>query len=272
MSAKKKAEFERWYAEKVAANYRFVLRREMEAYCESDVKLLKAGCRKFREEFKQKADFDPMEKCVTIASACNRFWRKKLVPKRKIASEPPRGWRGSRSNQSLKALKWLAWQEHQLRQQHPATGDRIRTVRNGGEVRVADRYLVDGYDPCDPVTHRPTVYEFNGCLWHGCPKCFPRQRNRYPICHTDRTLREVYESTQNKQDTLRQRGYDVRIMWECEWDSEVKTNDALRQFLDTLEIVEPLHPRNAFFGGRTKASSCTTWPREDWEKKSNTLT
>ena len=30
-----------------------------------------AGCRKFREECKRKADFDPMEKCVTIASACN---------------------------------------------------------------------------------------------------------------------------------------------------------------------------------------------------------
>ena len=98
MSAKKKAEFERWYAEKVAAKYHFVMRREMEAYCESDVKLLKGGCRKFREEFKQKAEFDPLEKCVTITSACNRFWRKKLVPKRKIASEPPRGWHGSRSN------------------------------------------------------------------------------------------------------------------------------------------------------------------------------
>ena len=73
MSAKKKAEFERWYAEKVAANYRFIKQREMKAYCESDVKLLKAGCQKFRDEFKQKAEFDPMEKCVTIASACNRF-------------------------------------------------------------------------------------------------------------------------------------------------------------------------------------------------------
>ena len=104
----------------------------MKAYCESDVKLLKAGCREFREEFKQKADFDPMEKCVTMASACNRFWRKKLVPKNKIASIPSRGWHGSRSNQSVKALKRLAWQEHQLREQHPATGDRIRTVGNGG--------------------------------------------------------------------------------------------------------------------------------------------
>ena len=54
MSAKKKAEFERWYAEKVATNYRFVMRREMEAYCESDLKLFKAGCQKFREEFKQR--------------------------------------------------------------------------------------------------------------------------------------------------------------------------------------------------------------------------
>ena len=140
-----------------------------------------------------------------------------------------------------------------MRQQHPATGDRIRTVRNGGEVRVEDRYLVDGFDPCDPVTHRPTVYEFHGCLWHGCPKCFPVHRNRYPICHTDRTLDEVHEATLKKQETLRQRGYDVKIMWECEWDFEVKTHEALRQFLDTFEIVDPLQPRNAFFGGRTNA-------------------
>ena len=52
----------------------------MEAYCESDMKLLKAGCQKFREEFKQKADFVPREKCKTIAAASNRFWRNKLVP------------------------------------------------------------------------------------------------------------------------------------------------------------------------------------------------
>ena len=253
MSAKKKAEFERWYAEKVAANHRFVLRREMEAYCISDVKLLKAGCQKFREEFKQKADFDPMEKCVTIASACNRFWRKKLVPKHKIASEPPQGWHGSRSNQSLKALKWLAWQEHQLRLQHPTNGDRIRSAHNVGEVRVLGRHLVDGFVPCHPDTNRPTVYEFHGCLWHGCPKCFPRNRNQFPICHTDRTLQEVYEATLHKQDTLKQHGYDVKIIWECDWDQELKTNPELRQFVDTLEIVDPLQPRDAFFGGRTNA-------------------
>ena len=120
-------------------------------------------------------------------------------------------------------------------------------------MRVFDRYLVDGFDPRDPVTQRPTVYEFNGCLWHGCLRCFPKNRNRFPICHTDRTLQEVYEATLMKQEALRQRGCDVKIMWECDWDQDVKTNPELRQFLDTLELVEPLQPRNAFFGGRTNA-------------------
>ena len=91
------------------------MRREREAYCESDVKLLKAGCQNFRQEFKRHADFDPMEKCVTIASACNRFWQKKMAPKNTIAIQPPQGWIGAESNQSVKAKKWLAWCEYQLR-------------------------------------------------------------------------------------------------------------------------------------------------------------
>lgn len=73
MSGKKKVEFEQWYRANVDSNYHSVMLIEMKKYCESDVKLLKTGCRKFREEFKQHAEFDPIEKCVTIASACNRF-------------------------------------------------------------------------------------------------------------------------------------------------------------------------------------------------------
>lgn len=89
MSHKKKAESLRWHAQQVAEGYRFAMRKEMEEYCVSDVKLLKAGCQKFQEQFHQHADFLPMEKCITIASACNRFWRKKLLPRNTIAMEPP---------------------------------------------------------------------------------------------------------------------------------------------------------------------------------------
>ena len=91
-------------------------------------------------------------KCVTVASACHRFWRKKLVPLDTVASEPCQGWRGTQSNQSLIALKRMAWQEHRLRLDMPSTSsanpqiDRIRHVRNGGEQRLLGKFLVDGYD------------------------------------------------------------------------------------------------------------------------------
>ena len=250
MSPKKKAEFECWHAEKVANNHVFNLRREMQAYCESDVKLLKAGCQKFREEFKEHADFDPLEKCVTIASACHKFWRSKLLPPETIASEPARGWHGAQTNQSFKAKKWLAWQEHLLRQNTSSSqqGDRILHSSNGGEQRIAN-HLVDGYDP----TTR-TVYEFHGCLWHGCPLCHPHPgRDKYSKLHPDRTLQEVYEATLAKHHRLREHGYHLVIKWEHEWNHEVKTNKELQQFLSTYECVEPLNPRNAFFGGRTNA-------------------
>ena len=121
VSAKNKADFERWYAEQVRDDVVFHLQRDMASYCESDVKLLKAGCQTFQEEFEAKAEFNPFVKCVTIASACNRFWRKKLLPVRTIASEPCRAWKGARPNQSVKALQWLAWQEHRLRVETPST-------------------------------------------------------------------------------------------------------------------------------------------------------
>ena len=147
----------------------------MEAYCESDVKLLKAGCRKFRKEFQQHAKFDPIEKCVTIASACNRFWRKKLLTPNSIATEPMQGWQGARSNQSVKAMKWLAWREHLLRCDSPFKDkpreDHIQHATNGGEQRLL-HFLVDGLNVQNHV-----VYELHGCLWHGCPRCHPHHRD-----------------------------------------------------------------------------------------------
>ena len=142
-------------------------------YCKSDVALLKAGCEAFQQEFERQAGFNPMAKCITIASACNLYWRKHHLTPNTIAVEPLDGWRGTKVNQSLKALQWLYYQEHQIPMQR-ASADRIRHVRNGGEQSVrtlVDAYFVDGYDP---LTR--TVYEFHGCLYYGCPRCYPSRR------------------------------------------------------------------------------------------------
>ena len=42
-------------------------------------------------------------------------------------------------------------------------------------------------------------------------------------------------------------------MWESEWNGMQKTDPQLKAFVDKLDIVPPLNPREAFFGGRTNA-------------------
>ena len=273
MSQKKKTEFMTWYQQHCQRGYEFHLKQEMEDYCISDVKLLKAGCQKFQAEFYKEAGFKPLEKCLTIASACHRFWRKKLLKPKTIASEPVQGWRGATSNQSFKALQWLAWQEHLRRRSYleqtenedlegdemmavaypeapipGINGDFIRHTRNGGEVRL-EGCLVDGFDQS-----MQTVYEFHGCLWHGCTQCYPN-RSQSPHAHTDRTFAELRENTARKEEKLVAAGMSLVVIWECEWDRQVKTDPALQAFLADLHLVTPLEPRDAFFGGRTNAAT-----------------
>ena len=92
--------------------------------------VLKAACLKFNQEFKEKAGFNPFEKCATIASACSLFWRRDLIPEDTIAIEPLNGWRGAQVNQSKEALEWLCYEDFKL------GGNRLRHVRNGGEQKT----------------------------------------------------------------------------------------------------------------------------------------
>ena len=102
--AKKKEELTRWHADQVRRNVSFNFRQEMIDYCKSDVALSKASCEAFQQEFQTQAGFNPMAKCLTIASAYNLYWRRHHLPPDTIAVEPVRGWRGANVNQSLKAL------------------------------------------------------------------------------------------------------------------------------------------------------------------------
>lgn len=90
---------------------------------------------------------------------------------------------------------------------------KIHTVLDGKEkaIRVPGRklpYRVDGW--CEETK---TVYEYNGCIWHGCPKCFsPEDIN--PV--TKRKMEDHYRETIEKEETLRELGYNVVVMWECQ--------------------------------------------------------
>ena len=249
MMSSKKEELLQWHAEQVARNVEFNFKQELLAYCKSDVNLLKQGCQKFQKEFQREAGFNPMHNCVTIASACNLYWRKHHLQPNTIAVEPIRGWRGANTNQSVKALQWLYFREAQIPKQG-ACADQIKHVRNGGEqsVRTATTmYFVDGYDP-----ETNTVYEFHGCMYHGCPSCYPlRDVKNYAT--PDRTVQELFNATEAKRMALLRAGFTVIELWECQWDQQVRTNEAVKHFLSSFDLVAPLEPRDAFFGGRTGA-------------------
>ena len=248
MSPKKRDDFLRWHANKVANNYHFNLVEEMKAYCASDVKLLKAGCRTFIAEFKQQADFDPIEKCITIASACNRYWRKKWLQPNTIAIEPPRGWKGCQTLQSFQACQWLAWKNEELGAHSVgANADRIRHAYNGGEYRIAG-YLVDGFD----ITTN-TVYEFNGCFFHGCRFCFPDNRHSCSKKRPELSFHDAYVATKKKEEKIQVAGYHLVTMWECGWKKLTQNVPAIQAFLKNKQFTTPLNPRDAFFGGRTNA-------------------
>ena len=250
---KAKETFERWHADQVSRGVVFDFQKEMEAYCKSDVALLQAGCEAFCAQFSDIAGFNPMGPCVTIALACNLYWRREYLAPDCIAVEPMQGWQGARVNQSKAAFQWLYFEESQIHKEG-ASPDRIRHARNGGEQQVnavSDSYFVAGYNPVSN-----TVYKFHGCRWHGCRRCFKEKRAIKTRVNGDRTLDEVYVATLVKTNALRREGYTVKEMWECEWKALLKDQtSAAAHFVKTLELDEPLIPRDAFFGGRTGAVS-----------------
>ena len=75
---------------------------------------------------------------------------------------------------------------------------------------------------------------------------------RHPI-HQNKTMRDVRQQTRAKIQHLTALGYRVKEMWECEWQHMIQSDNHLKEFVETLDIITPLNPREAFFGGKTNA-------------------
>ena len=144
--------FMTWHQEQVENNYVFDFRKEIIKYCRSDVDILAKCCLQYREMFKDITDIDPFDKSLTIASYCHQVYRTNFLQKDTIAILSHA--RQLKTKQSVEALKWLSYisEKEDIHIQH---------VKNGGEKRVGN-YSLDGY--CEE-TH--TVYEYQGCYWHG---------------------------------------------------------------------------------------------------------
>ena len=139
------------------------------------------------------------------------------------------------------SIKWLEYLNQTLNLQ-------IQHALNKGEYQVPNtKFKADGFDP---LTN--TIYEFHGCLFHGCRRCFQDRSYKHPL--TKQSSEELYVLTQKKQTFIKSKGYKYVCMWECDFKREMVRNKNLSDFVKYVDIQPRLNPRDSFFGGRTNAS------------------
>ena len=105
------------------------------------------------------------------------------------------------------------------------SGDIIETAICEGERRLGRQNVpVDGFSPATN-----TVYEFNGCYWHG-HGCSPETS----VSIGGRDAQQRRNKTNLKRQYLEQLGYKVVSIWECDWRKEVNNAPALKEFLQAF--------------------------------------
>ena len=90
------------------------------------------------------------------------------------------------------------------------------------------------------------------CLFSflGCPECYKNRGIVNPI--NQKTMEQLYKDTLRKVKYLKDQGFNVEQKWGCEFKKEM--NEEMEQFFEEHELVDPLQPRDAFYGGRTNAA------------------
>ncbi len=240
MKPNEKLEFELWYDNFMGSGELYNHRQELIKYCSLDVTILRKSLVKFYMFFRDAFDFNIFDCSLTIASCCNKVFRSKFMEADSIGIIPLNGYR-LRDNQSLIALKWLYTEEVKR-------GINIDHAGNGREKKIG-KYRVDGFYE-DPVTKHVTIYEFNGCYWHACSKCYP-----HIVSGNDETLEMVKrrENTEERLQYLKSRVHNVISIWECEFRDNLAVDHELSELANNNPYckIPPLNPREAFYGGRT---------------------
>ena len=67
-------------------------------------------------------------------------------------------------------------------------------------------------------------------------------------------MQQLHEDTLEKIYYLKGKGFHVVEMWECDLTKELEHNEAMKRYFDEYDLVDPLQPREAFYGGRTNAA------------------
>ena len=111
------------------------------------------------------------------------------------------------------AVQWLTWESAK-------SGCAIRHQVNGREKRIGKR-RVDEW-----CAETRTAYQFHGCFWHGCSKCYDQNETNSV---NGKTMAVLLEDTKKNTAYLR-RHVKVVEMWECDW-KELRKEPDVKSFL-----------------------------------------
>ena len=178
-----RTEFLTWYDERVAENYVFEFKKELAAYCRSGVDILRRSMMMFRDDFLKIGNIDPLQ-YITIASVCMSIYRSKYMPENTIGIIKDVS-KNTCSKTSIQWLKYISETQNVY----------IQHAMNGGEHVIPPVGKVDSF--CKTTN---TVYEFQGCFWHGCSKCYTEDRIN-PV--NQRDMIELQRTTELKNIKIR---------------------------------------------------------------------
>ncbi|XP_038054119.1 uncharacterized protein LOC119726483 [Patiria miniata] len=125
------------------------------------------------------------------------------------------------------AAEWMDWVAY-------TDGVYIQHKLNAKEKQVGDRQIpVDGF-----CKQNNTVYQFQGCFWHG-HRC---HLNKSEFNHVRKTsMDELRQQTEQTSAYIRQHGFQLKEMWECEWRQILSTEPGAKQFVESHRL--PHHNR-----------------------------
>ncbi|XP_025767680.1 uncharacterized protein LOC112848298 [Oreochromis niloticus] len=249
MTTKSRDDFYKWYDSVSSGTFNFM--KEALSYCENDVEILAEGCKLFRNGFIEETGVDPFSR-NTLASACLKTFLTNFMPANSLAIPCPLNYRNQVKSFSSASIQWLEYLSY-------TQGVFIRHALNQGEKKLGAYYL-DGYAL---INDKPYVWEFLGCYFHGCVKCFSNQADINPLL--DLTFAELNSRTEEKLVKLRtEHNVCLVTIWEHEWTELKRTDVSVINFLKHYEPPEPLNPRDALFGGRTSPAQlrCSAGPGE----------
>lgn len=228
-------DFKPWYdQQKDITDWNF--KTEFIKYCRADVELLSKTILYFRKLFITSLDTDPF-RYTTLASLCMSIYLNKFLPDKTIVGN-------SHEKQDSKVCR--EWLNHlnnsDIKREVPIyikPVDHVTDIHQGKVGKHVQYYnlkrpfTVDGY--CKKTN---TIYQFQGCYWHGCRKCHPENEIKH-------------DKTKEQNNLLKSNGYNVCEMWECDWNDFKKTlPNKLELEQDALQ--QNINIRDALFGGRTE--------------------